>query len=267
MHIPLLRGRDFTDADREGTPPVIVIDDVLAAKLWPGQNPLGKQIRMAIMRGGTYRWLEIIGVIREIRHFSVERKPTWMQVYVPQYQDPTPDVSFVINTTLPEGTVKSAAEKSVHEVDKDLPVESFQTLESYFDNLLSGRKVTMLLLSSFAGIGIVLGIIGIYGVVASSVIRRRKEIAIRMAVGATPSGALVLVTRLGLLATLAGIAIGSVIVISLARVLNSLLYGVSALDPGIYIAAAAIVILLALLASTIPAARLFRLNIQEILRQ
>jgi putative ABC transport system permease protein len=99
------------------------------------------------------------------------------------------------------------------------------------------------------------------------VIRRRKEIAIRMAVGATPSGALVLITRLGLLATLAGIALGSVIVISLARVLNSLLYGVSALDPAIYIAAAAIIILLALLASIIPAARLFRLNIQEILRQ
>lgn len=267
MNISVLQGRDFTDADRESAPPVIIIDDALAAKLWPGQNPLGKRIRMAVARGGAYRWLEVIGVVREIKHFNVERKPTWMQVYVPQYQDPTPDLSFVINTTLPEGTVKAAAEKSVHEIDKDLPVENFQTMEVYFDNLLSGRKVTMLLLSSFAAIGIVLGGIGIYGVVASSVIRRRKEIAIRMAVGSTPSGALLLVTRLGLLATLAGIVVGSLIVLSLARILNSLLYGVSALDPSIYIVAALIVILLALLASIIPAARLFRFNIQQILRQ
>lgn len=267
MSIPLLQGRDFTDADREDAPPVIIIDGVLGAKLWPGQNPLGKRIRMAVVRGGAYRWLEVIGVVREIRHFSVERKATWMQVYVPQYQDPTADLSFVISTTLPEGTVKTAAEKSVQEINKDLPVENFQTMKTYFDNSLSGRKVTMLLLSSFAAIGIVLGGIGIYGVVASSVIRRRKEIAIRMAVGSTPSGALVLVTRLSLLATLAGIIIGSLIVISLARVLNSLLYGVSALEPSIYIAAALIVLLLALLASIIPAARLFRFNIQQILRQ
>lgn len=267
MNVPILQGRDFTDGDHEGTPPVIIIDDLLATKLWPAQNPLGKRIRMAIIRGGAYRWLNVIGVVRQIRHFNVEQNARWMQVYVPQYQDSSADLSFVINTTLPEGIVKTAAEKSVHEVDKDLPVENFQTMESYFDNLLSGRKVTMLLLTSFAAIGIVLGLIGIYGVVASSVIRRRKEIAIRMAVGATASGALVLVTRLGLLATLAGIAVASVIVMSLARVLNSLLYGVSALDPSIYMLATLVVIFLAILASIIPAARLFRFNIQEILRQ
>lgn len=267
MNVLLLQGRDFTDADRDGTPPVIIIDDVLAAKLWPGQNPMGKRIRMAVVHGGAYRWLEVIGVVREIRHFNVERNATWMQVYVPQYQDPTPELSFVINTSMPEGMIKTSVEKSIHEVDKDLPLEDFQILESYFDNFLNGRKVTMMLLTSFAVIGIVLGIIGIYGVVASSVIRRRKEIAIRMALGATPSGALLLVTRLGLLATLAGIALGSLIVVSLTRVLNSLLFGVSALDPGIYTIAALLVIFLAILASIIPAARLFGFNIQEILRQ
>lgn len=118
----------------------------------------------------------------------------------------------------------------------------------------------------FATIGIVLGMIGIYGVVANAVTQRRREIAIRMALGATQLGTMIVITRMGLLATLAGICIGAVIVMSLARVLASLLYGVTALDPMTYAVSALVLTLLALMASVIPGARLFRFNIQEILR-
>lgn len=268
MHLRLLQGRDFTDTDRGGASPVVIVDDVLAAKLWPAQNPLGKHVRMALISGLPFRWLEVVGVVREVKHFGgPELNVRWMQVYVPQPQDPTSDFSFVVNTTISDAAARSAAEKALHELDKDLPVEDFQTMDVYLDGFLNRRKLGLLLLSSFAAIGIVLGMIGIYGVVANAVNRRRREIAIRMAVGATPLSTILLVTRLGLLATLAGIAIGSAIVMSLARVLASVLFGVSALNPTTYVLSALILVILSIIASVVPSARLSRLNIQEILRQ
>lgn len=268
MRLPILQGRGFTAADHDGVPPVVIVDDVLAAKLWPGQNPLGKRLHMSAMMGETIRWLEVVGVVRQIKHFGPEREVKWMQVYVPQYQDPSPKLSFVVNTTIPESAAKAAAENALHDLDKELPVENFETLDSYLDtNYLSGRQVGLLLLSAFAGIAIVLGVIGIYAVVANSVTQRRREVAIRIALGAMPIQTMILITRLGLFTTLAGIVMGSAIVMSLSRLLASLLYGVTALDPVVYIVSAILLILLAIIASLVPAMRLLRFNIQEILRE
>jgi ABC-type antimicrobial peptide transport system permease subunit len=155
----------------------------------------------------------------------------------------------------------------IHELDKDLPIENFQTMDTYLDNYLSPRRVSLLLLSAFAGTGIVLGMIGIYGVVAAAVLRRRREIAIRMAMGATVFGTIALITRFGLLATSGGILIGSAIVMSLTRVLASLLIGVNVLSPGVYFASAFVIFTLAVIAGLIPAITLMRFNVQEILRQ
>jgi putative ABC transport system permease protein len=267
MQLPLLQGRDFSDADHDDASPVVIIDDVLAAKLWPGQSAIGKRVRMSVRAGGKSRLFEVVGVAREIKHFGPEGKVRWMQVYVPQYQDLSPTLSFVLSTAMPEIGIKPSIEKIVHELDKDLPVENFQTMDAYLDNFLSPRKVSLLLLSAFAATGITLGMIGIYGIVANSVIRRRREIAVRMAVGATVFNTIAHITRLGLLAALSGIIVGSLIVMSLTRVLASFLFGISALRPEIYLLSALTIIGLAVVASLIPAVRLFRLNIQEILRQ
>lgn len=267
MRLPLLQGRDFNDSDREGTAPVAIVDDVLAGKLWPSQNPLGKHVRMSAVIGGGIRWVEVVGVVHEIKHYGPEKDTRWMQIYVPYYQDSSPVLSFVINTTLSEAAVKAAAYKALHELDQNLPVEKFETMDAYLDTYLSNRKMSLLLLSVFAGIGIVLGTIGIYGVVATAVVERRREIAIRMAMGATPSHAIVLITRLGLLAALVGVALGSAVVIGLARLLRSFMFGITALDPGIYALSAVMLILFTVIASLVPAVRLLRFNIQEILRQ
>jgi putative ABC transport system permease protein len=268
MRLPLLQGRDFTDADHDGTPRVVIVDEILAAKLWPGKNPLGKRVRMTRRGGSIPDWLEVVGVVRQIKHFGgPEAKVRWMQVYVSQYQNPSPMLSFVVDTAAPEGAIKTAAEKALQELDRDIPVENFQTMEGYLDAFLSGRKVSLFLLTGFAATGIVLGMIGIYGVVSNAVIGRRREIAIRMALGATTRGTMVLVTRLGLVSTLSGIAAGSAIVISLTRLISSFLFGVTALDPAVYILSAAILVVLALLASLLPALRLLRFNIQDILRE
>lgn len=268
MRLPVLEGRDFTNADRKDTSPVVILDDVLAAKLWPGQSPLGKHLRMALFTGEPGPWREVIGVVKEIKHFGPERQVKWMQVYVPQYQDPSPALSFVVNTALSNDAAKNAALKTLQELDRDLPVESFETLDSYLNrNYLSGRHASLALLTAFAAIGILSALFGIYGVVANAVTQRRREIAIRMALGATPIRTAFLVSRLGLFATIGGVLIGSAIVISLSRLLSSMLYGVTALDPAIYILSATLVILLAIIASIVPLMRLFRFNIQQILRQ
>lgn len=267
LGLHLLKGRGFTDADREGTRPVIIVDSVLAAKLWPGQDPLGKRVRMSNFTGTATRWLDVIGVVQQIKHSGPERKVRWMQVYVPQYQDPSPVLSFVVNSTLPEAAVKDSVDKTLHGLDKDLPVENFETMDDYLDTLLSGRKVSLLLLGGLATIGVLLGVIGIFGVVSNSVVRRRREIAVRLALGASTHGAMILVTKPGFIATLAGILAGATIVASLTRILGSLLFGITPLYPTVYILTAVIMIALSIIASLIPARRLTRFNIQAILRE
>lgn len=267
LGIPILQGRDFSDADHDGVAPVVIVDDVLAAKLWPGTNPLGKRIQMSPMIGHTKRWLEVVGVVREIKHFGPERPVKWMQIYVPQYQDPSPALSFVLTASAPAGAIRTAANKALHDLDNELPIEDFGTLDAYLDNFLSGRKITLLLLSIFAGIGILLGAVGVYAVAANTVTERHRELAIRMALGAMPQNTIALVMRHGVLTTLGGIVIGSVVVLSLARLLGSVLYGVSPLDPRIYALSAILLILLAIIATLIPAVRVWRFNIQKILRQ
>jgi predicted permease len=268
MVIPLLQGRDFSDTDRADLAPVVIVDDVLATKFWPGQNPVGKRIRMSPMSSQTDHWLEVIGVVHEIKHSGPERPVRWMQVYVPQYQDPSPTLSFVVNSSIPIDSLKNAAERALHDLDKELPVENFETLHTYLDNnFLAGRRVSFLLLSAFAAIGILLGAVGIYAVAANAVTRRQREIAIRMALGATPQRTIALIARLGIFATVGGILIGSAIVVTLTRLLASLLYGVHVLDPAIYGLSAALLLFLTLIASLLPTMRLLRFNIQEILRQ
>ncbi|HEY6349666.1 MAG TPA: ABC transporter permease [Candidatus Angelobacter sp.] len=268
MRVPVLQGRDFNDKDRDGIPPVVIVDEFLARKLWPDQNPVGKRLRMSPMIGKSERWLEVVGVVREIKHLGPERPVKWMQVYVPEYQDPSPKLSFVVNTTVDGRAIQNAAENALHALDKDLPVEDFETLDNYLDNnFLAGRRITLILLSAFASITILLGAVGIYGVAANSVSTRRRELAIRLALGATPRQIVILVARLGVTATLGGILVGSVIVISLTRLLASFLYGVSTLNPRLYAYSAILLILLAILAALVPAVRVSRFNIQEILRQ
>ena len=265
MQIPLMRGRDFNETDHAGAPSVVIVDNVLATKLWPGQSPIGKELR-ATLGSGSPQTVEVIGVVREIKHFGPEAEVKWMQVYIPQLQSPSSTFSFVASTNLPLNEVKTLMEKSLHELDKDLPIEDFQTMDAYLDTFLSGRRVSLILLTSYASIGIVLGAIGIYGIVANNVIRRKREIAVRMAVGASYLQTLTAIIRVSAVATLAGILVSSALVMSLSRVLASFLFGVSALSPMIYIASGIAIVVLALVASVIPTFNLFRLDIQQILR-
>jgi putative ABC transport system permease protein len=266
MKIPILQGRDFTDADADGSPPVAIVDEALAARMWPGQPAVGKRLRLADITDNRPPWREIVGVVRQVKYFGPEKGVDRFQVYEPLYQHPLAFTCFVINTTEPLEILRSPVEKAIHQLAPDLPLHDFQTVDDSLDQKVSRRKVALLLMSSFAAIGIVLGMIGIYGVVSNAVVGRRREIAIRMALGASVRSSIVLVTKLGLLAALVGIASGTLLVICLTNVLSAFLFGVKTFDPGIYLLSAIAIIVLALIASLVPAAALLRLNPQDVLR-
>jgi len=266
LNVAVVQGRDFTAHDREGAPQVAIVDEILAAQLWPGQNPLGKRIRLVERSDSETPWREVVGVVRQIKHFGPESKVKWMQVYVPEYQDPSPVMSFVIDTSLPEAAVKSEVERVVREADRSVPVENFQAMESLFDNYLAGRKVTVFALTAFTGIAIVLGILGIYGVIANDAVARRREFAIRVALGASAGNVFRAAISRGIFAAAAGIVLAIAVIASSSRLIAAFLFGVPPVDTGIYVLTATCIFLLTTAAALIPARTLFRLPPSEILR-
>ncbi len=267
LRSPILQGRDFHDADTMSAPAVAIVDEVLAKRMWPGQSPLGKRIRLADIGDNAPPWREVVGVVRQVKHYGPEKEVPRMQVYVPLFQQPTPLMSFVVDFLADQRSIRSGAEEAILELDKDLPLDNFRTLDDLLSVYVSGREVSVLLLGSFAGIGITLCMIGIYGVVSNSVVRMRRELAIRMALGASVRNAIVLVIKVGLLGALGGILIGSAIVLSLTRVLSAFLFGVTPLDFSLYLVSAALIIVLALIACLVPAQSVLRLNPQDVLRE
>jgi putative ABC transport system permease protein len=267
MRCPIIQGRDFKQSDRMSSLPVAIVDDVLAARTWPGQSPLGKRIRLADEGDMRPPWREVVGVVRQMKHYGPEREVPRLQVYVPLFQQPTPTMSFVIDFETSQESALSQVQKVIYGMDKDIPLDDIQTMEALFAYHIGSRKVSVLLLGSFAAIGILLGLIGIYGVVSNSVVRMRREIAIRMALGATVRNTMILVTKLGLIGVVGGILLGSAIVLSLTRILSAYLFGVASFDLQIYVLSAGIILVLALIASLIPAQSLLRFNPQEILKE
>ena len=267
IHSRIVLGRDFNESDRSSSAPVAIVDEVLATRMWPGQNPAGKRIRLADEGDKGPPWREVIGVVRQVKHYGPEQDVPRLQVYVPLLQQPVAAMTFVIDFQTDQGSIVASAQKVIAGLDQDLPLDYIRTLEDLFSLYTSRRRLSVLLLGSFAVIGVLLGLIGIYGIVANSIVRMRREIAIRMALGATARSAIVLVTRLGLIGTGAGILIGAALTLGSTRVLAAYLFGVGSFDPSMYVLSAFTVFLLAMIASIVPAKSLLRFKPQEILKE
>lgn len=267
MQVPLLQGRDFTDADRPDAPPVAIVDEVLAARMWPGQSAIGKRLRLADITDNRPPWREIVGVVRQIRNVGPEGPIERMQVYEPAQQNPPPFICFIMRTSASMESLRAPIEKAIHDLAPDLPLQYFQTLDEFVAKQEGGRRISLLLLSGFAAIGIVLGLIGIYAVVSNSVVRRRREMAIRMALGATTTNAMFVAARGVLVAAIVGIGAGLVVVFCLKGILSAFLFGVKSLDLEVYLLSVISIGLLALVAGLAPAARLLWLTPQSILRE
>jgi len=265
LGIPLLQGRLFDDRDTMDAPHVAVISRSLAREQWPGQDPIGRRLEFGNMDGDLSP-LTIVGVVGDVREDSLE-KPSGPIVYVNYRQRPEATSNFVavLRTATDPSAVISSARRIVRELDPSVP-PVIGTLTEVSALSLQSRRFNLILLGAFAGTALLLAVAGLYGVMAYSVARRTAELGTRIALGATRSNVLHLVLRQGLITAAIGVAIGIAGAILLTRTLQSFLFGLSPTDPLTFAAVACMLILVALIASYIPARRAARIDPMAALR-
>src|SRR5215813_4277210 len=253
MGIGLLKGRVFTEADAAGKPTVTVINQTLAARLWPGEDPIGKRLKQGWPEDKT-PWREVIGVVADVKLNGVNRD-TPMQSYLPLAQESSGFLSLVARTSGDPLNFAATVEQAIHSLDGDLPVFGVYSMDQLLGNAIAQERLTMALLSAFALLALLLASVGIYGVISYSVSLRTREIGVRMAMGASPGDVLRLIVGQGMKLTLAGVALGSLSAFALTRWMESLLFGVSATDPLTFTVIPLMLTAVGLLACYLPARR------------
>ena len=259
--LPIVRGRAFNAGDRTGPPNVAIINEQMAQRFWPGEDPIGKQIGLE----NPTRTAEIIGIVRDGR-FRNYRESIQPCFYVPFSQEYLGRMSLEVRVAGDPMRLVAPVRRQIHDLDEDVVTGDVWTLRSFRDAGLGQERVSAALLSGFGFLALALAGIGLYGVLAYAVSRRTHEIGVRMALGASRSNVLKLVTRQGMALTLTGLAIGLVAAFGLTRLIASALYGVQPTDPITFIAAAAFVAAVALVASYIPARRATKVDPMVALR-
>ncbi len=249
MSIPLLQGRAFTEGDGADAAGVAVINEVMARRFWPDENPIGKRLTFG---GDPPR--EIVGIVAALKHdnLSAEEAP---EMYAPYGQRPQSRMSIVVRSTVDPQSLTSAVRGAVREVDPNQPIYNVMTMEQRLASALAPQRFNTLVLGLFAGVALVLAVLGIYGVMSYTVSQRTHEIGVRMALGAQRTDVLRLVTRQGMTLAIIGIIIGLIASFAATRVLTTLLYGVSPTDFITFAVVALILGAAAFIASYIPARR------------
>lgn len=252
LRIPLLQGRGFTAEDREKSQLVAVIDEPLARRYWPGQNPVGQHITLGDEKGP---WLEIVGIVAHAKASSLESDTNEGFYYLPMAQSPVPSGSIVVRSSRSAEDLANDVAAAVRGVDASIPIYDVKTMEERVNESLVGRKFVVLLLTTFAGLALLLAALGLYGVISYSVRLRTRELGVRMALGAQRSEVLQLVLLQGARLAALGVAIGVVCALVLGRVFSSLLFRVSVLNGWPWFSATALLVITVLVASYLPARR------------
>ena len=254
MGIRLLRGREFTERDAKNAPGVIIINEAMARRFFPHENPLGRRLLLGASESGEQKAWEIVGVVADIKHGNLaeERKP---EMYVPYMQHPHSWMFLAIRGASDPRTLIAAVRNAVREVDPEQPAYNVMTMQERIEKSIAPQRFNTLLLGVFAVVAIALAAVGIYGVVSYSVAQRTREIGVRLALGAQSGDILRLVVGQGMLLTMIGIGLGLAAALLLTRLMASLLYGVSATDPFVFAGIAVLLAFVALLACYIPARR------------
>ena len=265
MRIPVLRGREFTEADATGNPPVVLLSSETARGLWPGQDPVGKHLRFV----GQQDWRTVIGVVADVRGQNLrENVPDFMQgaFYVPYGPGATLEngaipatMTLVIRSTMSD-RLEQPLRALVSSLNPEAPVAEVRSMHAILTTAADAPRSVTSLFAAFAGLALVLGIVGIYGVIAFFVGQRTREIGIRLALGAQRADILRLVLKEGLSLTLLGVVTGLAAAFGLTRFLSSLLYGVSATDPLDFAAVALLFAIVSLAACYIPARRAMQVD-------
>jgi putative ABC transport system permease protein len=265
VQIPLLKGRFFDQGDRMNTAPVVVVSENLARRLWPGEEPLGKRIKYG---GENFNapWMTVVGVVGDTKHYDLVEEPR-MRFYKPYAQDAWNSMTLVVRSEVDASSLSAAVRGEVIAVDGNQPVFGVRTFTQLFSASIARQRFFALLMAAFAGLAMLLAVIGIYGVVAYSVAQRTREIGIRMALGAQARDVLRSVVKRGMALTLVGVAIGLIASFALTRFMEKLLFGVSATDPMTFASIALLLAVVALFACYIPARRATKVDPMVALRE
>jgi ABC-type antimicrobial peptide transport system permease subunit len=261
MGIPLISGRWFNDADEAGGPPVVVLSATTAKRFWTNGDAIGKHVRLI----GDKNWRTVVGIVADVRAYDLENdEPDYMKgtAYVPYTPEATLEdgrlpaemtIAVRMTTNSPDATrlLRNALVAS----SPNIPISEVRTMKAVVSEAASAPASTTFLFATFAGVALVLGIVGIYGVLSFLVSRRRREMGVRMALGAQRSDVLLLVMKEGAKFSLAGIGLGLAGAFFVTRLLSTQLYGISPLDSLTYISVSIIVAIVTLAACYIPARR------------
>ncbi len=259
LRTPLLRGRTFTPQDNKDAPPVMIIDQVTAEKYFPGQDPIGKRIAMNLGSEGT-RMLEIVGIVPRLKVYGFEETTPLPQGYLPTCQVPSDGMVLLLRTSTPIQALERTLRQVVASVDPTQPVFDLRSMQERVEETWATPRLMAFLLSAFAGLALLLAVVGIYGVMAYNGQRRTREIGVRLALGARRRQIVQMMLNQGMRLLGIGLLVGFGGALAASRVLRSLLFEVSATDPAIYVAVSAVLALAAVIASWIPARRAARVN-------
>lgn len=247
MNIPLLKGRYFTNSDDLSTPGVAIINQAMARRYFPNEDPIGKRVGF----GGGPFWCEIVGIVGDVRHYKLAAEPQ-PEVYLSNFQDPWRYMTLVIRTTN-NSTITGSVREEILAIDQDQPVYNIRAMDEVLSESVAQPRFNLWLLAIFAGVALLLAVVGIYGVMSYLVVQRTKEIGVRLALGADQKEILKMVVGQGMILTLVGIVVGLLTSFAITRAISSLLYGVTATDPITFVAVSLLMFIVAVVANLIPA--------------
>ena len=266
LAIPLLRGRQFTDQDNNETHGTVIINQTMARRYWPNEDALGKRLqpqfppaKLPWRPESSNAWLDIVGVVADVKDDTTSDE-TVPEMYLPYLQNPSSLMNFLVRSTGDPLRLAQSVRAQVLAVDGDQPVYNIKTMEDVLGEAVAEPWVVTSLLSTFASIALVLAAIGVYGVIAYSVVQRKHEIGVRMALGARKRHVLKLIVGHGLKLILIGVVIGLVAAFAATRVISNQLYGVTATDPTIFAFVSLLLVAVAVLASYLPARRALEID-------
>ena len=262
LQASLVRGRYFTEDDDGGKQPVAIVDETTARTYWPDHDPIGRRLSVRSTREANPPWCTVVGVIKDIKSGGLDQSGT-PHIYRPIYQfrgARTLSLNVTVRTSLSATNLEPQIRREIQAVDPDLPIFNVRTMNEVIDGSLASRRFSAELVGVFAVVALLLASVGLYGLLAYMVGQRSHEIGVRMALGAMPSTIGKMIVSRG--AGLASIGVGIGLILSglMAPLISSVLYGVRPLDPDVFIAVPAILMVVALLASYIPAWRAARVN-------
>jgi predicted permease len=259
LGMPLLSGRDFTERETQDSPRVIIVNEAMARQYWGSPNVLGKRIGMFKDEKRNREWYEVIGVVSDVRETNVSDTPD-PGYYLSMLQGGTGAIHLFVRTLSDPDALATAVSSQIWSVFPDQPVTHLTTMTRAISESVGDQRLRSVLLVVFAAVGFALAVLGVYSVISYSVARRVQEIGIRMALGATQRNILAMILQQGLLSVATGVALGAAGAFVLSRAIASQFYGVKPADPATFLAAAALVLVIACLACCLPARRALRVD-------